>query len=176
MSSFIQDKKWARIFFSAVIATICASGLLIINTLSTFWITAYHQEQIVLADVQQHISALPANSTLFLDGVCPYIGPGIVFESNWDLAGALKLSHYDPTILADMVTPQLSILENGIKTVKYAKETTYPYGLLFVYNFKTKQLSPIVNAQAARTYIKTYNPDLTSSCPRGVDGHGVSVF
>ena len=42
-------------------------------------------EQRVLASTQQRFPAMPPNSTLLLDGVCPYAGPAVVFEANWDL-------------------------------------------------------------------------------------------
>ena len=35
---------------------------------------------------------LPAGSTVLLDRVCPYGGPGVVFETWWDTGPALSLT------------------------------------------------------------------------------------
>jgi hypothetical protein len=37
------------------------------------------------------VPTLPKSSTLILDGFCPYIGRGIVFESDWGVGAVLAL-------------------------------------------------------------------------------------
>jgi len=172
----ILPHKFARWFFCVVIAIVCTGGFLIINSLASFWITASQQQQAVLAAIQHKFPAMTKNSTLILDGVCPYNGPGIVFESQWDLMGALQTLYKDPTLRADIVTPRLQVKNNGIYTQIYTFSAFYPFKNLFIYNFKNQKVYHIYNAQAAVYYFQEFNPDHNNGCPAGEAGNGVSVF
>lgn len=178
VSMLLPSGSLRRRFFCMLVALLCTSGFLINNTVAVFWIDAYRQEKEILADIRQRFPTLPHESTLILDGICPYVGPAIVFESNWDLAGALMMIYRDYTLRADVVTPNLEIKEDGLSTLLYGSiESHYPYGeKLFVYHFGRKMTYQLPDAQAARLYFQTYNPDHGSDCPQGKEGHGVPVF
>jgi hypothetical protein len=138
--------------FCLLIALLCLSGFLIINTVATFWITAYQHQQVILADIRQRVPELSAGSTLILDGVCPEHGPAVVFKCHYDLAGALIMACYDASLRADVVTPSLQVEEKGIAL----GERFYPYDeKLLVYNFSQKMLHRLTNAEAARRYAQT---------------------
>jgi len=175
VSSFLPD-KYARWLFCVFISLIATSGFLIINTIANFWGVAYQRDQTVLADIHQHFPVMPKGSTLILDGVCSYDGPGIVFESQWDLLGALQVMYHDPKLRADIVTPRLRIGKTQLTTQIYTTFAYYPYKKLFIYNYNTKQTYQIPNAKAAYAYFVQYNPDLTSKCAGGTVGNGVSIF
>ena len=151
-------------------------GFLINNTIATFWTVAYRQERVILTDILRQFPSLPTGSTLILDGICPYIGPAIVFESSWDLAGALIPSYRDHTIRADVVTPNLQVEEDGVSTALYGVKYRYRYENLFIYHFGQKRAYSIPDAEAARRYFETFSPDKSNGCPQGYAGHGVSVF
>lgn len=165
--------KW---LFSMTIAIVCTVGFFIINTLAIFWTSAYSQAEVVLTGIHNQFPTFPKNSTLILDGVCPYVGPAIVFESHWDLKGALQVTYKDETIQADVVTPRLKVMEDGIKTQIYTFESFYPYKNLFIYNFKNKEVFNIADQKAADEYFQKYNPDHNNNCPPAEAGNGVSVF
>ncbi|MDI6772973.1 MAG: hypothetical protein QME77_10375 [bacterium] len=99
-----------------LLALVSAAGLLINNAIARFWIAAYEKQQLVLADIRRHIPTLPSHSTLILDEVCPYVGPGIVFESSWDLTGALRMLYGDMTLQADVTSARLGVGKDGITT------------------------------------------------------------
>ncbi len=120
---------------------------------------------------------MPPQSILILDGVCPYLGPGIVFEANWDLAGALEILYRDPTLQANVVTPSLRLGDKGVSVWLYDTETYYPYGeRLLLYDFRRKATYRFDNVEKARSYFETLHADRSNGCPQGREGFGVPVF
>jgi hypothetical protein len=163
--------------FAGIVASLCASGVLILNTVASFYVAAYREAMTILANVRHDISTLPPRSVLILDGVCPHVGPGVVFESNWDLEGALRMIYLEPTLRADIVTPRMHIGDHSLSTTIYqANERHYLYGPLYIYHPGRHSVREIDNAEEARRYFSDFNPDLTSGCPPGREGHGVSIF
>lgn len=160
--------------FSVLVSLACASGFLIVNAVAGSWAEAWDREQAVLTDIREHVSAPPPGSALILDGTCAYVGPAIVFESNWDLSGALEVLFHDPTIRADVTTDSLSVEERGLSTTLYGTHTAYyPYGpTLFVYNIDDSRVVPLPNVRAARAYFAR-SP---VRCPAGSAGVGVPVL
>ena len=163
------------VLFAALIATMGGSGFLIVNVIARFWHEAYEREQHVLAAIQRRFPTLPPHSTLLLDGVCPYAGPAVVFESNWDLKGALHTYYRDPTLKADVVTPRLSVTDAGIVTIIYGQPTTYQYDPgLFVYHAGTGEVRPLPDVASARAYFAPVPS--SAACPEAVEGVGVRLF
>jgi MFS family permease len=117
VSTFLPSNQLRRRCLCILIALLCTSGFIINNTLASFWIDSYRQQQAIIADIRQRFPTLPSESTLILDGICPYAGPAVVFESSWDLAGALMTFYRDRTLRADVVTPNLKVEENRLSTV-----------------------------------------------------------
>lgn len=178
-STFVPSNQLRKRCFCILIALLCTSGFVINNTLASFWIDSYRQQQEILTDIRQRFPTLPAETALILDGVCPYAGPAVVFESSWDLAGALILFYRDRSLHADVVTPNLKIEEHGLATIMYsgANYTHHPYSQkLFVYHFGRKTTHHLTDAQTARGYFQTFNPDYSNGCPPGREGFGVPVF
>lgn len=163
-------------FFCLTVALVCTSGFLVINTIAQFWILAYQKGTTVLSDIQTSLPYLPNHTIVILDGVCPYVGPGIVFESQWDLKGALQVQYHNPTIQADIITPRLKITKKGIVTQIYTFRARYPYKNLVIFNDKQKKAYPIHTVTAAKNYFEKYNPDFSNGCPNGQAGNGVTVL
>lgn len=178
LAGALLPSAWLRrSVFSSAIALLCLCGFLIINANAKFWITAYAEQRRVLADIRANITSLPGGSTLILDGICPYIGSGIVFESNWDLAGALQITYHDPTLRADVVTAKLKVGEDGLTTSMYDTPRHYPYGDdLLLYDSRRKALHRLVDAEITRRYFAAYKLNDSSSCPEGEEGKGVAPF
>lgn len=171
----LSARKLRPVAFAVLVALFASSGFLIVNVIAKSWIAAYDTEQSVLARIRQRFPALPPHSTLILDGVCPYVGPAIVFESNWDLAGALQVFYRDETLAADIVTPRLAVGDDAVTTTIYQQSTKYPYGPgLFVYHAGTDVVQPLTDVAAARAYFAAST--MGRSCPAGSEGVGVDLF
>jgi hypothetical protein len=163
--------------FCGFVAVLCGTGLLILNTIASSYVAAYREASMVLASLRRDLPSLPEGSTLILDGVCPYVGPAVVFESNWDLEGALRILYRDRTLRADLVSPRMTVGDDYISTTIYdTLQKRYPYEQLVIYNPARKSARWITSAGELRGYLQAFNPDLTSGCPRGYEGHGVSIF
>jgi hypothetical protein len=177
ISKLVKSERVSSIAFSLLISFISLSNFYIINTLANYWTKAYNQELVILRDIKENIPEPRSDSTLILDGICPYVGPGIVFESSWDLLGALKIQYNGNITHADVVTPRMSVAEDGIHTYIYGtNKSKYEYHNLYIYNFVTKQTAEITNQTEAQKYFNTHNPDFDNDCPPGREGHGVSIL
>ncbi len=77
--------------FALGVAALGVSGSLLTGTVASFWGEASVEQQRLIAQLRSDVPALPPYSTLLLDGVCPYRGPGTVFETDWDVSGMLQL-------------------------------------------------------------------------------------
>ncbi len=176
LSRVLLPEKLSKYAFCFLIAISCTSGFLVINTLASFWSSAYRNGQSVLTGIYTNVPTLPQDSVILLDGVCPYQGPGVVFEAEWDLKGALQTLYKDPTLRADIVTPRLKVTSKTIDTQIYNFKTHYPYKNLYIYNYNYKRLVPIADSTEAFAYFSEYNPDYNNNCPPAIAGNGVSVF
>src|SRR5207253_126420 len=113
--------------FASMVGMLCFSGIVINATLADFWVRAAREQQRIVATIRNALPELPTGSTLLLYGACPYDGPGIVFESPWDISGVVQMMYKDSTARADVVSPQMSIGEDGVTTQIYGVSSFYPY-------------------------------------------------
>lgn len=179
ISTFVPSTRLGRRCFCILIALLCTSGFIINNVIASFWTDSYRQQQEIIADIRQQFPTLPSESTLILDGICPYLGPAVVFESSWDLAGALIIFYGDRSLHADIVTPNMKIEDDGLASIMYggANYTHHSYSnKLFVYHIGKKTTHYLTDVQAARRYFQTFNPDFDNDCPLGREGFGVQIF
>lgn len=165
-----------RRFFCLSVSALVASGFLINNTIASFWIESYRLEQAIIAEVRQAFPTLPAGSALILDGVCPYRGPAVVFESNWDLAGVLMMHYGDVSLRADVVTPNMRVEPEGIYTTINGNQSFYPYAKLYVYHYGRDLVYSLADFESARIYFQNFTPDFSNGCPPGSSGYGVPIF
>src|SRR5688572_26422553 len=63
LSTFLSARYWRQRVFCALITLLGVSGFLINNTIATFWMVAYRQERMILADIFQRFPSLPVGST-----------------------------------------------------------------------------------------------------------------
>jgi hypothetical protein len=160
--------------FAALLAVYTASGVASVNAVAGYWIEAYVVERDVLAGIRERLPTMPPESALILDGVCPYLGPAIVFEADWDLAGALQVMYGDATLAANVVTPRVRIEEDALSFTLYDETTRYLYSSLLVYDARTGAVERIPNREAAEAYFARLRG--AWSCPPGHEGIGVEVF
>jgi hypothetical protein len=177
VTTFLPGHLFALRTFCVFVTLLCVTGFMIINTLASFWITAYQRQRAIVADISSHVPTLPSESTLILDGVCPYLGPGIVFEASWDLTGALEILYRDPSLHANVVTPSLKLTDKGLSMTLYDNESYYLYGEgLFLYNLRNGTTYRFRDSESARRYFATSYPNGSKGCPVGREGFGVPVF
>lgn len=160
-----------RTMFAALVALITAAAFARLSTIENYWAEAPALQQRVLTAAQTDLRDVPANSTVILDGVCPYHGPAIVFES-WDAGGALTLALGRP-INADLVSSRMSLTPKGLSTSIYKMPDFYPYSdRLYVYQPYQHRLVHLDSAAAAKAYFTTREATL---CPPGYVARGVAV-
>jgi hypothetical protein len=149
--------------FSVAIGCIVATGVLIVGTLASFWTSAAKEQHEILSSLQRTAHSLPPSSTVVLDGVCPEIGPAVVFADQWDFRGALALAYHDPSLAADAAGEALRAgsrkLELEMTFLGLRSTRTYPYGpRLFVYDFPRRTLYTLRNQNEASRYISSQRP------------------
>jgi hypothetical protein len=131
----------------------------------------------MLADVAQHFPSIPHGTTLILDGVCPYIGPGIVFECFWDVGPALNILYHDWTLKGDVVSPRLKVEDRGLVTTIFSAVRYYPYSQdLMIYNYRRKLVERLTNAETTRRYFETVDRTHGHDCSPATEGYEVSIF
>src|SRR5207249_11866679 len=137
--------------FAALLGCYAAGGFFVISTLSSFWIDAYATERRVEQDIESHAGTLPSRSTLLLAGICSYNGPAMIFEADWDLAGALRLRYSDLSLSADVLRPGFyKVTDYGIITTLYEGEDEYDFAPnLLLYDFRRKTTVALTDAGAA---------------------------
>jgi hypothetical protein len=157
--------------FAAVVALITAAAFARLSMIENYWAQTPALQQRILSAARTDLRGLPAESTVILDGVCPYHGPAIVFES-WDAGGALTLALGRP-VYANLVSPRMSLTQNGLSTSIYKMPDFYPYGeWLYVYQPYQHRLVRLDSAASAKAYFTTRKATL---CPVGYVARGVAV-
>ena len=177
MSCDLPTERIRRTTFAVLAGLFMASGCMVNYAIASHWTAAYHRETEILTAIRARFPTLPKGATFILDGTCPYIGPAIVFESNWDLAGALALLYRDPDLKADVVTPQLEIMQDGLRTTIYGEHTDYPYGLdLIIYDVRRDVARRLSDRQSAEAYFSEVSDNVESRCVWGHTSIGVPIF
>ena len=177
LSSCFRNQEVKRNLFCGLIALLCACNIIVNATIGSFWVSAYKKQQTVLQAIYQSFPQLAPGSIVLLDGVCPYDGPAIVFESYYDLWGALASHYHDLTLRADVVISRTKLGTAGISTFLYNRWRDYPYGdNTFVYRFDHRMVYPIPDAQAAHRYFDTIRSNWDNYCPPGALGMGSQIF
>ncbi len=150
-ASFVAPRLRRR-SFAAGMAVMAIFACIRMADVGHHWDAAAAAQARILGDARNDLAAVNADSTIVLDGICPYIGPGIVFETSWDVAGALTLT-LGKTVSGDVVTSRLSWDQSGLQTSIYGAAIAYPYGpTLLMYNPVRHSVTPLATAEEARRY------------------------
>jgi hypothetical protein len=159
------------IAFSGIIAVAGAAAFTRLCAIEGYWAKASVLQRAVLDTARADLRSIPPNSTVILDRVCPYFGPAIIFETNWDVGGALTLALGRP-LKGDAVSPRMSITALGLATSMYNDPSFYPYGrALYIYDPSTHVAESLTTAEDARRYFANR---LRMAC-RGTVGRGAEV-
>lgn len=166
-----------RLVFSGTLALLCGTGVLILNTLASFWIVASVRQQQVLTSLKTRLPMPPVPFTLLLDGVCPYIGPAPVFETWWDLSGALRILYQNPQLKADVVTNKMRVGEEGVYSRMYGELLgPYLYPGLLVFHYGRQAFEELPGPFAAQRYFASPTSLAQGGCPPSSEGEGEPLF
>ena len=150
----------------AVLVCVATTRLAIIEN---SWVDASDRQQVILSAAKRDLAAVPEGSTVILDGVCPYTGPGVVFETSWDVGPALSIV-LDRQLAGDILTERASVNEKGLETSLYGERTAYAYGTrLYVYRPHDHRVAHLTDAADARAYFSGRTPP---DCPVSYPGQG----
>ncbi|TMC52497.1 MAG: hypothetical protein E6J20_11200 [Chloroflexi bacterium] len=157
-----------------VAAGVVGFGVMTNVVLATYWEQASTTQSAVLAALKNDVPSLPANATLIIDGVCPYVGPGVVFETTWDVTGALRMEYRSASLTGDVATNRMWVASDGLHSFTYQTETIHPYSdLLLVYDYRTHGVVELTSETAALAYFAAHP---ASACPAGSPGYGSGVM
>ena len=146
------------IAFSASIACVVVAGVFVIETLSSYWISAATQQHQIVSAIAADASRIPKAGILILDGTCPEAGPAPIFATEWDLRQALEFHLGDPSLVADVAGYGMRVERRSLaidaRTTYSAVTRTYPLGRrLVVFDFRRRQLRDLRNRAQARQYV-----------------------
>lgn len=166
-----------RFFVLAVVVGILTSAWTIVdNAVGELWADAAQRQLSILADLRVHVPALLASRPLLLIGTCPYVGTGIVFESNGDLAGALALAYNIRSEKANVIFANAIAMPQGIQTRIYGMSTLFPYGdEPIVFDARAKRIRPVSTFRDGAIVVRDA-AQYARACPPGHPGYGVPLW
>jgi hypothetical protein len=170
VSSWESKASTRQRLYAGGIALYCSASTLVVSVLGMYWVAAWPIQERVLEEIQAGMPELPSGSTVLLHGICPYVGPAIVFESSWDLAGALQVRYQDPTLEAD-VTGRMTVVSEGVATHLYGPLTSafHRFGpRLILFDARTGSVIRLTNASILSAYLAKHP---TPDCG-GIPGQG----
>jgi hypothetical protein len=144
-------------WFAGAVALLAAVGAFVTTTIGGYWQEAAGRQREVLSGLRATLPTDPAQMTVVLDGTCPEIGPGIVFDVHYDLGGALQTIYRDASVQGVVMTREFSVQPRGIvlttRVYNYSGSRLYPYEpTLVLYDARSRQLHSLASLRDARAY------------------------
>jgi hypothetical protein len=177
LSALLRSPPWQSRCFRLGVALLAGAGTVLVNTIAGHWVEAAREQRAVIASIDAEFSVLPEGTVLLLDGICPYTGPGVVFETQWDVAGMLRLHYDDASLLGNVVRPNIEVTPEGIRTLLYDDVVHfYPYtSEPLVFDVRNGTAVRLTTEADARHYFSAVS-DRGTACPAGEEGYGVPIF
>jgi hypothetical protein len=177
-TSWIPGAMARRRSFAAITAILYALCVFVNASLGAVWVEAYRRQLDVIASIKREYPEFPGPGSLIIDGVCPYLGPAAVFESSWDLTGALQVLYARHELNAAVITPSMTVTDDALVESLYLGlyVTNFPYAQMSIFNVPRGLRVSVRDAADVRRYLDEYNPDRTSGCAIGTLGEGVAIF
>jgi hypothetical protein len=169
-----------RLVFPALVAAMAAMALVMIDVLGDYWGQAATDQARLLDQLTAHLATPPPGAIILVDAACFYDGPAIVFDSAWDLRGALIARYGDPTLDANPLPPEtqysgVTVAPDGVVVRRGDSIDQYSYTNLYIYNASEQHVYRLVDATASARYFEDARKRETG-CPIGVPGSGVRVI
>jgi hypothetical protein len=166
-----------NLLFCVLISLCCGCAYWIDQTIASFWIESSHRQQVILSQIQQAIANPPKGTSILLDGYCPWTGPGIIFETDWDLTGVFAFAYNDPSIQGDVLWPQMQVSERAV--LNPTEKTTYPFASLYFYDVGKQQATRVIDQEAALRLQRESVADPRNACIAKqsiYDGFGTPIW
>jgi hypothetical protein len=154
----LVDARLRSTVFSVGVAGLAAAGIFVTNTIAGYWVSAYTRQGEVMQRLERALPDDPSHTVVLLDGICPEIGPGVIFLAHYDLAGALRTKYRDTSIEAAVMTDDVDAAPSGViigtTWVGVTERLRYPYEKgIVVYDWRRDSLTPLPDQDAARFYL-----------------------
>jgi len=169
-------QMWGPRLFAAGAGVLGLTGVLTVGTVAGFWAESYVRQLEVIAAIKQRFATLPRGTSLMLDGSCPFHGPAIVFDSSWDLAGALTLAYDQPHLRADVLHARVRAEPRGLVVRSYEAEELYPYDRLQVFHHRRREAYALTDLVSAQVYLADVRPTAAIECPPGRHSTGAQIL
>jgi hypothetical protein len=153
--------------FAFAVALLAAVGIFITTTIASYWQEAADRQRDVLSGLRAALPEHPAPMTILLDGSCPEVGPGIVFDVHYDLGGALQTIYRDRALQGVEMPSVVSLESRGIVLTTHVYNLVgsrlYPYDRrLVVFDSRRRKLYSLANFRQAQAYFASRQP---LNCP-----------
>jgi hypothetical protein len=176
-ASWLPTVAGRTAMLAVTVGAVCAAGVLVTAAVGTFWATAYRTQQQVLDAIEARLASLPRGATVIVNGVCPYDGPAIVLESEWELTGALQVMYADGSINGDVLQSDTQLEDGGLRNRLYVMEAFHPYASdLLLFDSRTEEVVTLSDARTARDALHDSIAEWHEFCPVGREGRGVPVL
>jgi hypothetical protein len=161
--------------FACGIGGLIGANTLASGSIATQWVEAAKRAHVVVAQVTAMFPTLRHGTTVLVSGICPYVGPAIVFQSSWDLRGALWLHYRDTSLKANVLTSSATISSQGVHTRIYGSQTMYPYNSILAVDVARGTARSLPDSATAAKYLRRFTSE-GPICPPGHEGYGVRIF
>jgi hypothetical protein len=158
----LRAAEWARperrrTVFWLGIAGLASAGALVTSSVARYWESAYSRQQAIMAELGRALPPDPSGSTVLLDGVCPEIGPGVVYYGTYDFEAALQTRYRDRSIHGTLLTDDVRATRAGLDigtTWLRTERRLVPYDRrLLVYDSVRGSARRITDRRAALEYL-----------------------
>ncbi len=142
--------------FPLVLAILCGSGTLLVNTLARSWVDAYRTQERIVDQFRADVPTLPHGSAVLLHGTCVEKGGAFVFTGNRDFAGRLAIAYGDPTLRGSTVRTAPMIGERAISVLNFRIPLTFAFReKVFVYDVSQRRLTRLADSASAQRFFAT---------------------
>lgn len=150
---------------------------LITGAVSTYWIQSYRDQRAIVERIEAALPDVPPGAAIILAGRCPYRGPAVVFESSWDLSGALSV-RYGNEIAANVVTPRLEVHSDALTSTIYdGDDGRYPFGPhLYLYDDRERTVRVLHDRRSAEAALSGTGTGSRIECAPSAEGWGEPVL
>ena len=154
-----------------LIVIVVALGAYRIWMIERYWTEAPGLQARFLENAKRDLRSVPPGSTVIVDGLCPYHGPAVVFETWWDTGPALSLS-LNRKLDADLLNGRSQLEPGGLRTWIYGDSRFYPFGPdLYLYNPAARSHVGLPDLESARAAIARWGSPWRN-CSPGKEGQG----
>lgn len=158
----------------AMTAVIVAAGAYRVWMIERYWTEAPLLQARFLENAKRDLRSLPSGSTVIVEGICPYHGPAVIFETWWDLGPALTLT-LGKKLEADLLNRRSQLERDGLRTRVYGDSRFYPFGSdLYLYNPIARSHVALPDFGSARSAIEGWGAPWRN-CPPGKEGQGAFI-